>query len=103
MACIQSKLTPCFRLSLAWSATSDTITKAAATQKQRKKEIYAQPRFNEDTLRDCELTTKARYMAAAAAFVSVCQDVSDTYTELHSAGLPCVSSYSLESGERLFR
>lgn len=29
---IQCKLTPCFRLSLAWSATSDTITKAATTQ-----------------------------------------------------------------------
>lgn len=29
---IQRELTPCFRLSLAWSATSDTITKAAKTQ-----------------------------------------------------------------------
>lgn len=32
---VQCKLTPCFRLSLAWSATSDTITKAAATQTER--------------------------------------------------------------------
>lgn len=36
--CIHSKLTPCFRLSLAWSATADTITKAAATQTDRKRE-----------------------------------------------------------------
>lgn len=36
---IQCKLTPCFRLSLAWSATPDTITKAATTQTEREGEI----------------------------------------------------------------
>lgn len=72
MECIQSKLTPCFRLSLAWSATSDTITKAAATQ-TRKKEIYAQPKFNEDTLSVCESTTRAWYMTSSCSvYVSVC-------------------------------
>ena len=32
------KLTPCFKLSLAWSAISDRITKAAATQRQNETE-----------------------------------------------------------------
>lgn len=35
---LTQRLTPCFRLSLAWSATSDTITKAAATQTEKEKE-----------------------------------------------------------------
>lgn len=45
---VQCKLTPCFRLSLAWSATSDTITKAAATQTEKgrqKKEKKKDVRF----------------------------------------------------------
>lgn len=58
MECIQSKLTPCFRLSLAWSATWDTITKAAATQTERKGEIYAELNSIK-THSDCDLTTQS--------------------------------------------
>lgn len=32
----ESKPTPCFRLSLAWSETSDTITRAAAAETDRR-------------------------------------------------------------------
>lgn len=121
---VQCKLTPCFRLSLAWSATSDTITKAAATQtergrqkifkkRKRKKgrQICVQPNFSEDTVSGCESTTEGpdSWQTAASCF---CQRVREdvavmtlfmNVTELQSAGLPWVSSYSLESGERLFR
>lgn len=50
--CMHSKLTPCFRLSLAWSATSDTITKAAATQTETEREKerdLCTSGFNKDT------------------------------------------------------
>lgn len=54
---------------------------------------------------ECRRVNKRRRPANShSAFLSVgARTRCDPVTELRSAAVPCVSSYSLESGERLFR
>lgn len=75
----QRKLTPCLRLSLTWSATSDTMISAAVDKK------------------DAVISTITGFTVQRQQMFIITQYCICMTT------IPCVSSYSLESGERLFK